>query len=215
MKRLAIIGAGDLGLQLANLAKSTGEYELAGYFDDTRAAGSLVGDAPVLGGVDAIEALHGQGLFDCVVVAIGYKHLAVRRGLHQRLRDRIPFATLVHPSAIIDPSCRIGAGAVVYPGCVLDMEVELGQNALLNVGCVIAHHSRIGDDCFLSPAVSVAGFVTVGPGCVLGIGTVVIDNLGITAGTRTGAGAVVTRSIEAPGLYLGIPARLAKGFEQP
>ncbi|TWI02969.1 sugar O-acyltransferase (sialic acid O-acetyltransferase NeuD family) [Luteimonas cucumeris] len=210
MKRLAIVGAGDLGLQLANLARISGGYTLAGFFDDTRSPGDVVADSEVLGHLVDIEPAFALGQYDCLVVAVGYKHLALRQKIHDRHVDSIPFATLVHPSAIIDPSCHIEEGTVIYPGCVLDMGVSIGANSLLNVGCVVAHHSEIGSGCFLSPAVSIAGFVRVESGCVLGIGTVVIDNLRIASGSRTGAGAVVTRHLEVPGLYLGVPARLAK-----
>lgn len=215
MKRLAIIGAGDLGLQLANLARATGEYALAGFFDDTRSPGEMAAGAPVLGSVADIDAVFDEGTFSDLVVGVGYKHLAFRQALFGRFSARIPFATLVHPSAIIDASCRLGPGTAIYPGCVLDMDAEVGANALLNAGCVIAHHSKVGAGCFLSPAVSVAGFVSIEPGCVLGIGTVVIDNVRIASGVRTGAGAVVTRDLEQPGLYLGIPARFAKGIPSP
>lgn len=215
MKRLAIIGAGDLGLQLANLAAATGGFTLAGFFDDTRTPGEAVAGATVLGPTGRIDAAFGDGVFDCLVIAIGYKHLAFRQSMYERFSGHIPFATLVHPSAVIDPGCRLGPGAVIYPGCVLDMDAEVGANALLNAGCVIAHHSRVGEGCFLSPAVSVAGFVTIEPACVLGIGTVVIDNVRIASGVRTGAGAVVTRDLDQPGLYLGIPARFAKGIPSP
>lgn len=215
MKRLAIIGAGDLGLQLAHLATMTGQFTLAGFFDDTRDAGDVVAGAVVRGGVEAIAGLYAQDQFDCLAIAIGYKHLPARQAIFERFTGKIPFANLIHPSAVIDPTCTLGEGAVIYTGCVLDMEAKIGANTLLNAGCVIGHHSEIASGCFLSPAVCIAGFVTVKPGCVLGIGTIVIDNISIAAGTRTGAGAVVTRNIEQPGLYLGVPARFAKDTSTP
>lgn len=215
MKRLAIIGAGDLGLQLAHLASMTGQYTLAGFFDDTRNAGDVAAGAIVMGGVESIARLYAQDQFDCLVIAIGYKHLRARQAIYEQFAGKIPFANLIHPHAIIDPTCTLGEGTVVYTGCVLDMEAKIGANTLLNAGCVISHHSEVASGCFLSPAVSIAGFVTVEPGCVLGIGTIVIDNIRIAAGTRTGAGAVVTRSIDQPGLYLGVPARLAKDTSTP
>ncbi len=215
MTRLAIIGAGDLGVQLAHLAHVTGRFTVAGFFDDSRTAGDVLADTTVLGSVDDVDVLYQQHRFDCMVIAVGYKHLKVRQALHQRFAGRIPFATLVHPSAIIDPSCTLGEGAVIYTGCVLDMGARIGANTLLNAGCVVAHHSEVADGCFLSPAVSIAGFVKVGPACVLGIGTIVIDNITISGGTRTGAGAVVVQSIEKPGLYVGVPARFAKETNAP
>ena len=212
MQRLAIVGAGDLGLQLAHLASTSAQYTLAGFFDDTREPGTAVAGAAVMGGVDAIAGLYAQGHFDCLVIAIGYKHMRERQAVYARFSGQIPFATLIHPGALIDSSCVLGEGTVIYTGCVLDMEARIGANVLLNAGCVVGHHSEISSGCFLSPAVSIAGFVKVEPGCVLGIGTIVIDNVRLTTGVRTGAGAVITGNIEEPGLYLGIPARFAKAI---
>lgn len=212
MKRVAIIGGGDLGLQLAHHAVATGMIDPVGFFDDTLPLRSKVGGLPVLGGVDDVADAYGSGSFDALLIGIGYRHLALRHQLYERFSTRIPFATVIHPSAIVDPGCRIGPGSVVYPGCVLDMGVTIGANVLLNVGCVIAHDSSVGDGCFFSPAVKLAGFVRVEASSTLGIGTIVIDNVTIASGVRTGAGAVVVDSINEPGLYLGVPARFRRNL---
>ncbi|HET6430806.1 NeuD/PglB/VioB family sugar acetyltransferase [Dyella sp.] len=206
MKRLAIVGAGDLGIQIAHHACATGQWKLAGFFDDTRQPGSQVADAQVLGGVKDVAAAHAGGAFDALIVAIGYRHLAARSRIFEQFEGRIPFATVIHPSAIVDPTCRIGPGSVIYPGCVLDMGVTIDANVVVNVGCVIAHDSHVGRGCFLSPGVRLAGFVRIAPASTLGIGTVVIDNVTVGSGIRTGAGAVVIASIADPGLYVGVPA---------
>ena len=57
MKRLAIIGAGDLGRLIARHAVTDKHYEVAGFFDDTQNKGSLVAVYPILGGKDAILAV--------------------------------------------------------------------------------------------------------------------------------------------------------------
>ena len=215
MKKLALIGAGDLGLQLAHQARVGGGHTVAGFFDDLCKTGDMVGGARVLGRIDQIETMHHNGNFDCLLVAIGYKHLDFRQSVFERFFGKIPFATLIHPSAIIDPTCTIEPGTVIYSGCILDMEVQIGCNVLLNTGCVIAHHSRIGAGCFLSPAVKLAGFVAVESQSTLGIGTVVIDNVTIASGVRTGAGAVVIDNLSTPGLYVGIPASLKEESRAP
>ncbi len=208
--RLGIIGAGDLGIQLAHLARKTGKYEPTVFFDDTLAPGTVVNGITVLGGLDALDSASGAPPFDELIVAIGYRHLAFRQQVFERLQGRFRFATLVDPSAIVDATCMLGEGAIVYPGCVLDMNVHVDGNALLNAGCVVAHDSVVGAGCFLSPAVKLAGFVTLEPSVVLGIGTIVIDNIRISSGVRTAAGAVVIHNLDVPGLYVGIPARFKK-----
>ena len=214
MKRLAIVGAGDLGVQLAHLARKTGRYEPVAFFDDGCKPGSLVAGIPVHGSLAALQDDSPLPPFDELVIAIGYRHLEFRQQLFEQLRTRFRFATLVDPNALVDPTCSIGEGAVIYAGCVLDMNSGIGCNALLNVGCVIAHDSKVGAGCFLSPAVKLAGFVQLEPSVTLGIGTIVIDNVRIASGVRTGAGAVVINDLQAPGLYVGVPARLKKAAIQ-
>lgn len=207
MTKLAIVGAGDLGLQLAHYARQTG-FSISGFFDDTAIAQSAVGGSLVLGPLSEIESAFHSGVFEQILIGIGYKHLHFRQSLYTRLSATIPFATLIHPSSTIDPTCSIGSGAVIYPGCVLDMNTVIEDNVLLNLDCVVAHDSRVGAGSFLSPSVKVAGFVTIAPMTLLGIGTIVIDNLKIGSDVRTAAGAVVVNDITTPGLYMGIPAKL-------
>jgi sugar O-acyltransferase (sialic acid O-acetyltransferase NeuD family) len=210
MKKLAIIGSGALGIQVAWHALSTGEYCIAGFFDDSKSEGSAVGNYHILGAIDSIETAYEHSVFDYLFIAIGYNHMTVRSELFQRFHPRIPFATIIHPTSFVDPSASIGTGSILYPGCIVDMDVSIGNNVLLNLNCTIAHDTSIGNHCFLSPSVSLAGFVQIASNVVLGIGSIVIDSIIISENIRTGAGAVVTKSIQDKGLYVGIPAKKIK-----
>ncbi len=208
MKRLAIIGAGDLGQLIAHMAQET--YEVVGYFDDTKTVGERISDIPVLGGVSALDTSFEEGLFNALSVGIGYKHFGFRKMIFDRYLNHIPFANVIHSTAYIDASCTLGEGIVVFPGCVVDQYAQLENNVLLNAGCTIAHHSRVKEHSFLSPRVAIAGFVTVGACCNLGINTSVIDNIQICDYVQTGGGAVVVNDIENSGLYVGIPAKFKR-----
>lgn len=210
MKRLAIIGSGDLGQQIAYHALEDKHHQIAGFFDDYQPKGTKKNGFPILGGVDDVEKVFSAKEFDELMIGIGYKHFAVRSALYERFATSIPFATIIHSSSYVDQSCRVGSGTIIYPGCTVDMNAEIGENVVLNTGCVIAHDSRIGADSFLSPGVRIAGFVRVERGVSLGIGTILIDNIQIGSGIRTGAGAVVINDISTPGLYVGIPAKFKK-----
>jgi len=210
MKKLAIIGSGDLGQQIAYHATADKHYDVVGFFDDFHAKGVLRHGYPVLGEIADIEELFRNKTFDVLMIGIGYKHLSFRISLYAELKGRIPFGTIVHSSSYVDSSAQVGPGSIVYPGCTLDMNVTIGDNVLLNVGCVIAHDTAIGESSFLSPGVKVAGFVKIDSGVILGIGTTVIDNIEVAAGVRTAAGAVVIDDLRNPGLYVGIPAKYKK-----
>lgn len=208
--RIAIIGAGDLGLQLAHYIR--GENDVVGFFDDTKSKGVLVDGIPILGGLANIEDIYKESVFDRLVLAIGYKHLRKRAEIFASLKERVPFFTYIHPTVWMDSSAKVGEGSVILPGCLLDRNVCIGENSFLNIGCCIAHDTEIGRHSFLAPRVSVAGFCKLGDFSFLGIGTVFRDNIQTCESVQTGAGAVVCKSLLEAGLYVGVPARFTKPF---
>lgn len=210
MKRLAIIASGELGMQVAHWATVEGSYEIAGFFDDTEPAGTEKNGYRILGSSDNIDAQYTQGGFDCLMLGIGYRYLQRRKELFERYKGRIPFANIIHSSSYVDPTAQLGEGILIYPGCIIDKKVFISDNVLLNIGVTICHDSRMGAHSFISPCVSIAGFVSIGECANLGIRTTVIDNLSICDNVQTGGGALVVAPIEAPGLYIGSPAKLYK-----
>ena len=210
MKRIAIIGSGHLGQQIAYHIHQDTDDKVVAFFDEYKEKDTLVDNIPVIGGNNDIEEAYKSKLFDEVLIAIGYKHLNFKKTIFDKLINRIPFYTFIHSSVYIDPSAKIGRGTVVYPGCILDQHVKIGDNVLLNIGCAIAHDSQIGSHSFLSPRVSIAGFVKVEELCILGINSTIIDNITLFAKTQLGGATVVIKNIEKAGLYVGNPARFIK-----
>lgn len=208
MKKLGIIGSGDLGQLIAHHAGGT--YYVIGYFDDFKEKDSMVFGHKVIGTVNDILTAFKEGVIDELIVGIGYKHFEFRKTIFNSFIGKIPMANVIHPSSYIDPSCKIGSGVFMLPGCVLDRNVVLKDNVLLNTGCVISHDSIVESHCFLSPAVKIAGFVTIGECCNIGINTTIIDNIKIVPYSQTGGGTVVIKNINVAGLYVGNPARFIK-----
>ena len=210
MKKLAIIGSGDLGQLIAYHAIADNHFEIAGYFDDFKTAGTRVGEHLILGNIEQVDRGFQNNTFDVLLVAIGYKHFEQRENVFSAFKEKIPFATLIHRSCYIDPSCTVGAGSVLLPGCVFDYNVRIGENVLVNTGCCLAHDSSVDDHSFLSPSVAIAGFCKIGKCCNIGINSTVIDNIMISNNIQTGGGTVVINDLSEKGLYVGNPARFIR-----
>tara|TARA_B100000214_G_scaffold124414_1_gene88304 strand:- start:6369 stop:7001 length:633 start_codon:yes stop_codon:yes gene_type:complete len=208
-KILAIIGAGDLGQQIAYHAISDNHSNTIVFFDDFSKK-KLIDGCQVLGTVDDILDSYNKGLFTHLIIGIGYKHMDKRFDLFRRFNDKIPFLNIIHSSCILDSSVKLGSGIVMFPGSILDANVVIGDNVLINIGCVIAHDTTIESDCFLSPSVNLAGFVNVGKKSILGINCTIIDNIDIESSTQIGAGSVVIKNIDKKGLYVGNPVRFVR-----
>jgi sugar O-acyltransferase (sialic acid O-acetyltransferase NeuD family) len=206
-KKLAIIGAGDLGELIAYHAPSCG-YTVVGYFDDTKEIGAFVNGVSVLGGLNNVFNSFSKGDFTHMMLGVGYKHFTFRKKVFEDLiTQEVPLATLIHPSCIVMHDVEIGAGCMLLPGCVLDKGVVLKENVLLNTGVVIAHDTLVGAHSFLAPRVALAGFITIEECCMLGTNATVIDNIHIQSEIIVGAGAVVVTDLLEKGTYIGVPAK--------
>lgn len=206
LKTLAIIGAGDLGQQIAHYALNN-DYKDIVFLDDTIPPLST---NKVIGKISNAIKLYQNKLFDEIIIGIGYNHFSIREDLYNNLKNNIPFTNIIHSSVIIDNSVKLGKGNFILAGVILDQNVQLENNIVLNIGVSIAHNSIIKNNSFLGPRVAMAGFSEIGENCFIGINTTIIDNIQICNNTKIGAGTVITKSIKKAGLYVGNPHRFIK-----
>jgi sugar O-acyltransferase (sialic acid O-acetyltransferase NeuD family) len=204
---VVIVGAGGFGrevLQWIRDAAAAGRPvgRPRGFLDDF--GPDLDGFAlgiPVLGPVD--PALLRPD--DLCVLALGDPD--TRQRLSLRLEEGgARFATVIHPSAVVAPSARLGQGVVVCPFAFIGPDAEVGGHALINVRASVGHDARIGRAAVLSPHVCVAGGVSIGDGALLGSAAVVLPRLSVGDGARVAPGAVVHSPVPAGVLALGNPA---------
>ena len=80
----------------------------------------------------------------------------------------------VHPSAVVAPSAKLGAGVSVNANAVIEAGAEIGDGTVIGAGCYIGHNVRIGRKCLLYPNVTVmyrcelGDLAVIHPGVVIG-----------------------------------------------
>lgn len=132
--------------------------------------------------------------------------------------------TVVEPVNLYD--CSIGDGSFVGPFVEIQGGVSIGKRCKIQSHAFICELVSIGDDCFISHGAKFINdpFATGGPargnrelwrhtriGNHVSIGTnATIMPVTICDHVVVGAGSVVTRSIKAPGIYVGNPARFLR-----
>ncbi len=211
MKSIVIWGIGGHAREAAQLvsdieARHPGTWSLKGFLADKDAAAQhpRALPAPLLGGLEWWAANPGVW----AVVAVGKPHLRLQ--IAQRMQQARPgsqFATLVHPTAWVASTAKIGEGGLVFAQSCVSDHVSVGSHASINLACTISHDSALGDFVSLGPGVNLCGGVSVANGCELGAGCTVIPNVKVGPGVTVGAGAVVTSAL-APGVTaVGVPAR--------
>jgi sugar O-acyltransferase (sialic acid O-acetyltransferase NeuD family) len=142
--------------------------------------------------------------------AIGIGIPKVRQRLAFRLSQN-PFLSapnLVHPNSEVDPvHVHLGRGNLITRGSAFTCAIEVGDFNVFNLNCTIGHDCRIGSFNVINPGCNISGGVHLADACLLGTGSLVLEGLGICDDVVVGGGAVVSKSIHAPGVYIGVPAR--------
>lgn len=83
------------------------------------------------------------------------------------------YAPGIHPTAVVHPSAKIGAGAHIGPYVVVQEDVDIGQNAVLLPHVVIYRGVRIGANLVAHSHAIVREFCRIGNNVVLQNGVVV------------------------------------------
>lgn len=116
-----------------------------------------------------------------------------------------PHPGIVHPTAIcLSPP---PLGGMVSPGCIVTVDVKLGDFVTLNLNTTVGHDTYMGAMSTTNPGVQVSGNCRIGHCVELGTGAIVRDGMRIVGDCTIGAQAGVVKHIDAPGTYIGTPAR--------
>lgn len=207
MVKLAIIGAGHLGEQMAHYAKLN-DVNVVGFFDDTLVKGDKRYGIDILGGKDDVVEVFNSGEITHVILALGYKHFNAKKKIQNELtKAGVSFGNIICKEAYVDFTAKIGKGVFIMPGVVVDQRAEIGDGSVINCNVTVSHDSSVGDYCIIGPACTLCGFVNVGERSFLGANSTIIDNLNLESEVIIGAGAVVHINCEEKSTYIGVPAK--------
>jgi acetyltransferase EpsM len=173
-----------------------------GLIDDNPNITSLL-DYPVFNTVEQAKVV----AEDQFIISIGSNHF--RKKVAEKLQPS-PFATAVHPSAVISARSVVGKGTVVMANVSANVHSRIGEHVILNTNCSIDHDCVIENFVHICPNVALAGSVEVGEGTQIGIGASVIQGIHIGKWATIGAGAVIIRDVPDYAVVVGNPGKIIK-----
>jgi sugar O-acyltransferase (sialic acid O-acetyltransferase NeuD family) len=209
-KRCVLVGAGGFGREVicwAEHASAAGTIpKVSAYLDDNpNALDARQYGIARLGGIWKYK----PKAEDVFLLGVGDHNLKKKIVTHIASQGG-QFASLIHPTAVIARTARIGAGAIVCPFALVSADAVVGDFVTINTMSSIGHDVEMGDYCTLSSHVDITAAVKVGAGVFFGSGARVMPQVAIDAEARIGAGAVVLRSVARGVTVFAQPARKLK-----
>jgi sugar O-acyltransferase (sialic acid O-acetyltransferase NeuD family) len=198
---LIIYGGGGHGKSLIDLVRSMGAYRIVGVIDDGISGGTSILGVPVLGGAEKLPDLHASGVRLALNAVGGIGNISIRMRIFERLADAgFVCPTVIHPSAVIEPSAILDAGIQVMPHAYIGSEAHIGYGAIINTGAIVSHECQVGEFANLSPGSILAGQVQVGAAALLGMGVTVNLQVKIGRMARIGNSAVIKQDVPNDGV---------------
>jgi sugar O-acyltransferase (sialic acid O-acetyltransferase NeuD family) len=207
---LLLVGASGFAREAAEAVRAVNAeaptWDLLGYVDDNPALlGTEISGLPIVGPIDAVHDHPDAAVVLCTGRPDNYVSrplIAERLGL-----DDERYATVVHPTATVGTTCRVGAGTVLLAHVDLTADVVVGRHVAVMPQVVITHDVTIDDCATIASGVRLGGSCHVGEAAYIGSGACLREGLTVGARAMVGMGAVVTRDVPAERLWFGAPAR--------
>ncbi len=135
---LLIIGAGQFGIMVSEIAKEMGSFDKIDFLDDKN---------PVAIGKTE-EYSHFTKDYAYAICAIGNPQIRekVTSGL---ISAGYMVPNIISPCAYVSPSATLGCGVIVEPMAVIQKNARVGDGAIISSGAVVRHDSIVGRMCHL------------------------------------------------------------------
>jgi len=206
MNRLHIIGAGGFGREVLAWALDIpqADWYVEGFLDaNPQALESFSCPYNILGNPETFSPSES----DLFVCAVGDPIIRLR--LCRKLKERgATFLTLIHPTALVGPRCKIGEGCILCPGAVLTTDISIGNYVTLNAYATVGHDVIMKDGCTLSGHSDVTGAARLGEGVFVGSHAAVLPRVTVGDYAVIGAGSIALRNVKPYSTVMGIPAKV-------
>jgi len=205
MQKTFVYGASGHGKVVADILLARQEPNFAGFVDDrAELQGTYVLGFPVFGNGRWLKEETGKMR---VTVALGVGDNLARQRLGEKcLTWGAELATLIHPTASISPSARLGPGTVVMAQAAVNPNARTGRGAIVNTGAIVEHDVVIGDYAHVAPSATMGGASSLGDCSFLALNATVLQCVSVGSHSIVGAGAVAVRNIPDNVVAFGVPA---------
>lgn len=137
---LLILGAGEHGKEVEELSRSLRIFQKIAFLDDDPSKGAL---GPCKDAEKYIKE------FPIAIPAVGDSDLR-QKWTSSLINAGYIIPTLIHPSAVVSPNARIGAGTVICAGATVGPGAEIGICCIVDSGAAVGRSAKLPDYTWLA-----------------------------------------------------------------
>lgn len=213
IKKVIILGTGGNCLDILDTINDINEkekkYECVGFLDDNESMwGKTLMGKKVLGPLKLAKDYD-----DCFFVnGIGSDRtfLFKKKIIDSTGVTLDKFETIIHPTASVSRTAKLGNGVVVFQNATITTNVEVGNHVIILPNSIVSHDSIVGDYCCITGGVAISGMVKIGEFCYVGTGSSIRNGVTVGKNSLIGMGSVVTKDIESDSVVYGAPAKFIR-----
>ncbi|WP_243453634.1 hypothetical protein, partial [Clostridium perfringens] len=167
MKDIVIIGTENIGKEVVKIIEAINSkrntWNVLGFISLKKdEEGSNIEGYSVLGSIDSMfnyfegrkkdkfyffKKLESQNeLFTIIAI----DNCKLKKEIENKLKNKIKFATIIHPDVSFFNKQEVGEGTIIYPGLIVVGRFKLGKHVILKQKCSLGNNIEIGDYSFIS-----------------------------------------------------------------
>ncbi len=211
MLDLVIVGAGGFGREMYHWARdcfSAKQYRIKGFL--SAKANDLEGfeiQSPILG--DPLQ--YAPQPNERFLFAIGL--IDVKRRLIDALVAKgAQFERLVHPTAVVCGTAKLGTGVVICPFATVSDSVRIDDFAMLNFYASCGHDAHVGAYSVLCPYATLNGFAVIEEEVFMGTHSTVTPSRRVGHHSKISANSLVSQNTQPHTLVYGVPGQHKRLF---
>lgn len=209
MKNIIICGAGDCGKEWAafieQINKIQPTYNIVGMLDKANLVGSKCWKYDIIGTDEDFASLVEK--YDAYAVTATQKW-KIRKKIVEMNPSFARWATIIHPSAVIDDSVTIGMGTVVGPGAVINVDAKIGKHCIISSSSTVGHDCIVGDYASLMPGCVCCGHTQIGEMAYISTNASVIPGVKVGIDSVIGVASTALEDVPDKVMIFGNPGRI-------
>jgi acetyltransferase EpsM len=213
MKKLVIIGGYGNGTVVQSTVEDINavkeEWEILGFLNDKEK--EPINGYNILGPItkevvqDLLKNDNIYFFYTLISVKLNYSFLYKLKDLEIPI-DR--FATLIHPTAVVSSSAKIGYGVCIQPFVSVGPNTDIGNFIHIFAQSLIGHGSTLEDYSYVANNACIGADVILKEGAYLGTNASTLEYISLGKWSVIGIGSVVIKDVEDYTKVVGNPSRI-------